>query len=86
LKFNELFKNIPSQRQLSAAARDLGLMTLLHGELHWPLKWIVKMAAAAILYFFASEILCQRKLRLTRVYPHTKFGEDILKGGPVMAI
>ena len=44
------------------------------------------MAAAAILDFVASEIWRQGQSRLYRIYLHTKFGEDILKGGRVMAI
>jgi len=42
------------------------------------------MAAAAILDFVGSEIWRQGKLRLTRIYLHIKFGEDILKRGRVM--
>ena len=44
------------------------------------------MAAAAILDFVASEIWRQRPSRLSRIYLHTKFGEDVLKGGRVMTI
>jgi len=38
------------------------------------------------LEFCRSEIWCQGKSRLARIYFHTKFGEDILKGGRVMTI
>jgi len=44
------------------------------------------MAAAVILDFVGSEIWRQRQSRLTRIYLHTKFGEDILKGGQDMTI
>jgi len=44
------------------------------------------MAAADNLHFVGSEIWRQGKLRLTRVYLHVKFGEDILRGGRVVAI
>jgi len=44
------------------------------------------MAAAAILDFAESEIWRQGKSRPTRIYLHTKFGENILKGGRVMTI
>ena len=41
----------------------------------WPLKWIFKIASAAILDFIGSEICRQRKSRLTRVHHRIKFGE-----------
>jgi len=44
------------------------------------------MAAAAILDFVRSEIWRQGQSRLTRIYLHTKFGGDILKGGQAMTI
>jgi len=44
------------------------------------------MAAAAILDFAGSEIWRQRQSQLPRIYIHTKFGEDILKGGRVITI
>ena len=44
------------------------------------------MAAAAILDFDGSEIWRQGQTRLTSICLHTKFGEDILKGGRVMTI
>jgi len=44
------------------------------------------MAAAAFLGFVGSEIWRKCQSRLTRVYLHTKFGEDVLKGGRVMTI
>jgi len=47
----------------------------------WQLKWIFKMAEAAILDFFTTEIWRQRKSRLARIHLHTKFGEDISNGG-----
>jgi len=50
------------------------------------LKWIFKMAAAAILDFVGSEIWRQGQSRLTIIYHHTKLGEDILKDGRVMTI
>jgi len=47
---------------------------------------VFKIAAAAILDFVESEIWRQSKLRLTHIYLHTKFDEDILKGGRVTVI
>jgi len=44
------------------------------------------MGNAAILDFVVSKIWRHRKLRPASIYPHTKFGEDISKGGRVMAI
>jgi len=44
------------------------------------------MATAAILDFVESEIWRQGPSRLSCIYLHTKFGEDILKGGRVMTI
>jgi len=44
----------------------------------------LKIAATAILDFVGSEIRRQRKLRL--IYDHTKFTEDISKGGRLIAI
>jgi len=44
------------------------------------------MAAAAILDFVEIEIWRKCQSRLTRIYLHTKFGEDVLKGGRVKTI
>jgi len=52
----------------------------------WPLKWIFKMAAAAILDFFSKCNLRYLKSRPDRINLRTKFNEDIWKGGRVIAI
>jgi len=40
----------------------------------------------AILDFVRSEIWRQGQSRLTRIYLHTKYGEDVLKGGRIVTI
>jgi len=50
------------------------------------IKLIFQNGGCRHLGFCRSEIWRQQKSRLTRIYLHTKFGEDILKGGQVMAI
>jgi len=49
-------------------------------------KVIFQNGGCRHLGFFGSEIWRHRKSRAARIYLHTKFGEDISKGGRVMAV